>query len=113
MTDSFQAFLSSAQTGDLAMLKRLAPDLPTFINRPNGEGSTALHLSVSRGFFDCCEFLVGQGALINLTDTLQRTPLHVAAQAGHLKIVTYLIEQSAILDPIDVYFRLKKFHFPL
>jgi ankyrin repeat protein len=112
MTDSFAAFLASAQTGDLAMLKRLARengDISAVVNHPNGEGSTALHLASSRGFLDCCEFLAGQGALINVTDTLQRTPLHLAAQAGHGPVVEFLITKDAILDAIDVHFYLKKF----
>jgi ankyrin repeat protein len=101
MIDSFPNFLSAAATGDLALLKRSAPAQSPFLNRGNTDGSRAIHLAAARGYVDCCEHLHSQGALLNVTDAMQRTPLHAAAHSGRLDAATFLIQNGAILDSID------------
>jgi ankyrin repeat protein len=113
MDDHFSSFLSAAENGDLALLKRLASGDPALLNRQTGDGSTALHLAAFHGYVDCCDYLVSELALLNITDVAQRTPLHIAAQSGHLEVVECLIQKDAVLDAIDkVHFWFSMFFFP-
>lgn len=53
------------------------------------------------------QFLIDQGAAVNSRDSYGRTPLHLAAKRGHLKIVTMLLQAGANINALD-YKRLDK-----
>jgi len=44
------------------------------------------------------EYLVNQKADINVKDNDGSTPLHLAAQYGHLSVVEYLVNQKADIN---------------
>ncbi|XP_018574498.1 uncharacterized protein LOC108913430 [Anoplophora glabripennis] len=50
-----------------------------------------------RNTLNCLQFLLKQGGL-NIKDYLGRTPLHFAANKGHLKMVKFLVEQGANIN---------------
>lgn len=61
--------------------------------------SSAIHLACSLGLEATVQRLVEHaGASVDLTDCLNRSPLHVAVTAGHRRVVKYLIEQMGV-DP--------------
>ncbi|CAN0509753.1 unnamed protein product, partial [Ectocarpus sp. 12 AP-2014] len=51
-----------------------------------GERDSALHVAASRGAKDSCRALMIAGADPNVRDRSQRSPLHVAAEAGHHRV---------------------------
>jgi hypothetical protein len=66
------------------------------------DGSTALHVSSSRGYLNFAKFIVEKDALqVNATDDQGRAPLHEASLNGHLDLVEYLINKNALVDNQD------------
>lgn len=51
----------------------------------------------------CLELLVHhyEDSVVHLTDSRQRTPLHIAALHGHVECAKYLIEHGAEVEVID------------
>ena len=72
------------------------------INAQNGAGRTAIHIAANSGHLSCVQYLISQGAEINITDTRFRmTPLHLSAAAGNEKIVKVLLEKGADVSAVD------------
>ena len=58
-----------------------------------------LHWAVSSGELDLCRCLISEFKIdVNCEDKYLYTPLHVAAQYGHLQIVILLCENGAKID---------------
>lgn len=54
------------------------------------EKCTPLHLACQKGFAQIAVALVDHGANVNALNVLNRTPLHMAAEAGRIDIGKYL-----------------------
>ena len=56
-------------------------------NPKNDKDITPLHLAAERGFVSICEYIIERFANQNIfpNDIRGRTPLHFAAQNGHLR----------------------------
>ncbi|GFR27328.1 hypothetical protein TNCT_386701 [Trichonephila clavata] len=52
--------------------------------KPMEQGYTALRLAAENGRLDVVKYLIKRGADINTRDGVNRTPLHYAAESGHL-----------------------------
>lgn len=65
------------------------------VTAKNSNGDSVLHLT---SCLELVTFLVEQGADINSRGLLGRTPLHVAAERGHLDTVKYLINKGADIN---------------
>ena len=50
------------------------------------------------GDLETLENLLANGANLNKGDYDNRTPLHLAAATGHLKIIQFLIEKACVID---------------
>lgn len=57
-----------------------------------------LHLVAMEDAKEICEFLIGNGADVNLKDEFGNTPLHHAAFYGSLNVATILINNGARLE---------------
>jgi potassium channel len=55
------------------------------------------------GAFALCSSLVAAGMSVNIKDHDGRTPLHCAATAGNLAIVTFLLDRGANINAVDRY----------
>ncbi len=62
-----------------------------FVNQ--NEGQTALHFAAITGEESFIKFLHMNGANPNIQDKLERTPLHLATENGHMKAVDFLTEK--------------------
>ncbi len=62
---------------------------------------TPVFLACLSGHLDTAEWLIGNGALIDLKDIRGRSPLHIAALRGHAKIIDLLLRLGAELDSQD------------
>jgi len=92
MSAASKALLAAAQAGDLAELHRLLAGKGLFAwrktaahvdYREDGTRRTALHLAARHGHGDCAQLLLEFGSSVHDEDARGRTPLMLAAKAGH------------------------------
>jgi ankyrin repeat protein len=69
----------------------------TDVNRPAGDGATALHWAVYADDLALVDLLIAAGANVDVANDLAITPLHLASAAGNAAIVTRLLDKGA--DP--------------
>ena len=76
-----------------------------YIDAPDFEGNTALHLACQKGYKQTAELLLNQGADVvdGETDAHfgRHSPLHLAAAYGHVDVVELLISHGAPVDCRD------------
>jgi len=80
------------------IVRQLARD-PMLVNAYADDGQQPLGLACFFGQLEAAEYLIKAGASVNSPsrDALAATPLHFAAIAGHVKIVSLLLSNNA--DP--------------
>ncbi|KAI1309372.1 Arf-GAP with coiled-coil, ANK repeat and PH domain-containing protein 2 [Halotydeus destructor] len=66
------------------------------------DGMSCLHRAVQSPETNISEFLLLNGAKVNVCDNLSRTPLHLAVEAGNTRQVCLLIKRGADLTIKDV-----------
>ncbi len=66
------------------------------INTRDDGYNTLLHWAVQEGNIEMVGLLLNAGAKINVYNNKSSTPLHVAARAGHTKIVKLLLKKMQI-----------------
>jgi ankyrin repeat protein len=95
----FSVFMEACDKGDMKLLEELVPLLtPEQINgrHPCSDGGkAAVHWAVRGGCLGCVKLLVNAGALVNVTDECDRTPLHTAVSNSRTSIVKWLLQQGA------------------
>ena len=52
-----------------------------------------LHVAAEKGELDLLKFLIKNGAEINEPNKVNRTPIFLAAQNNHVKVVEFLIKK--------------------
>ena len=74
-----------------------------YINAPDFEGNTPLHLTCQKGHVETAKLLLGYGADVVDGEKLwnKHTPLHLAAASGHMAVVELLISHNAPVDCKD------------
>ena len=75
--------------------------MESYLTSKNKEGKTCFHIACLKGFFNIAEYLLKDLNMIYLieqTDSLGDTPLHLASANGHLSIVNLLLEHEAQLN---------------
>jgi ankyrin repeat protein len=97
-------YLEIASRGDLIGLRRLLADHPEFLNKRGPHGRTFLWEATRRGKYSTVQWLIEQGAQIDLTGAynqesyVQITPYCAALYYGHTEIADYLLAHGAQLD---------------
>ncbi|KAL5265822.1 hypothetical protein ACHWQZ_G006498 [Mnemiopsis leidyi] len=72
------------------------------LDKAGSEKFTCLHLACKDGRLDVVEFILGNGADINLRTVERETALHIAAHKGHADVVTKLVESGCSLESKNV-----------
>ena len=74
-----------------------------FIDAPDFEENTALHLACRKGYKEIAELLLSQGTELvdGETQNGQHTPLHLAAAYGHVDLIELLMSHGAPVDCRD------------
>ena len=88
----------ASKAGQLGTLRGLLK-LGAAVTLKDNEKSNPLHVAAKYGKIQTCRNLLAseQGALlINETDAIGRTPLHVASQFGHFKVIALLVRNGAL-----------------
>ncbi|XP_050988213.1 inversin isoform X2 [Labeo rohita] len=77
---------------------------PTVRDEPDLEGRTAFMWAAGKGSDDVIKIMLDlkKDLDINMTDKYGGTALHAAALSGHVSTVRLLLEQGAMVDPLDV-----------
>ena len=65
--------------------------------------AAALRTAAYNGDLTVVRHLLREGVGTNIPDEWWRTPLSLAAGAGHLEVVTFLVQNGAWVDPYDDY----------
>ncbi len=93
---------------DAKPMPMLTADAQKLINAQDKYGNRALHIAAVGGHIKVAEFLITQGAKINITNSAGLIPLHSAANHGHTALADFLITQGAELHAQTI-----RFHTPL
>lgn len=103
--EKVQTFLTSAKTGNLDLLKKLAKQLDdgkglaqTVADVKDANQRGALHFAAREGQTEMCKFLIEECNIdVNVKDEDGETPLIHAARQGHTATAKYLVKCGA--DP--------------
>ena len=85
----------AVRSGDLEKVKTLLKSNNEWLNNPDQNQKTPLHLALESGHIDIASYLIERGADINLKDKDKASPLHNAAYLGNLEIVDLLLKKGA------------------
>ena len=91
----------AAEGGHLEVLKRLVEAGQDVNQRDGWFKRTPLMRAAVEGHTDCVEYLIQNGAQLNLKDYERKTPLMRAAMEGRTDCVKYLLQNGAQLDLTD------------
>jgi ankyrin repeat protein len=86
----------AVRSGDLEKVKTILQSQAEWLNSPDQNQKTPLHLALELGHADIAKYLIEQGADINLKDKDKSAPLHNAAYLGNLEIVDILLKKGAV-----------------
>ncbi|XP_031562875.1 ankyrin repeat and SOCS box protein 13-like [Actinia tenebrosa] len=101
-----EQFLTAIKEGDIETAKLIYTKKklqPNVCHVTSGE--TGLHLAAREGHFECVEFLLKEGADINLLERRGKSALHLAASNKKLEVVKLLLKYKPYLDKPDKYGR--------
>ena len=98
------------QYGDLDHIKAIIRSDPIKINEKNEDGNTFLHIAVHEGDIDIAQYLVSQGADINVKDILDQTPLQIAISEANVELAKYLISNGADVDAKNIFSQTTPLH---
>ncbi len=90
----------AARDGDLEEVKRLVK-AGHDVNQRDGEERTPLIWAAEREHTDCMEYLIQNGAQLDLKNIYGNTALHLAARGGHLEVMKRLVEAGQDVNQKD------------
>lgn len=93
----------AATLGDFPRVKHLVADDPDLVDAVSGDGLTPLALAALGGNLEILEYLMAQGASVNIVSENENrsTPLTGAVAKGNIDVVKVLLMHGA--DPNHVY----------
>lgn len=102
-----ELFLAS-ENGSLSFVKRLIFDTKSYcrpdINFRGPDFKTPLYTAASEGHYEIVEFLISNGAQIDIRTLWERNPLHIACIRGHTDILKLLISVAPdLINSVDWY----------
>lgn len=94
---AYEDFFNAASHDDVLHLKAtLLPSLDVNALEANlMQGRAALHMAAQAGSVACIQFLLAQGAKVDLRNSEMETPLHEAAFRAHPEAIKALLDAGA------------------
>lgn len=98
-----EAFFSAIKSGDVSLVKKFFPKYKDLVNLVKTQsGLYPLHLAALKGHFDIVKYLIEEaGAIVDLIDNENDTPLLKASYGGYENIVQYLLKKNANVNYKD------------
>jgi ankyrin repeat protein len=96
------AFIAAIQAGDVAAMARTVEGGASVTAGLDEYGATALEFAAHKGQLAAIQWLLAQGADINVKDVHGRTALRAAAISGQLAAMQWLAAQGADIHANDV-----------
>lgn len=93
-----ETIVTAAKNGDLESVKRILARDPSRVNDLDDEKYTPLHWACIRAHWDVAEYLIEQGAELNLLGGDGGSPLNWAAHHDNVEIVETLLSGGAELN---------------
>lgn len=103
-SDFLKIVVAAAGRGDLDAVKQFLDDKPEWLHTVGSHGRTMLWEAAYRGKLNVVQYLVEQGADLNLPGChlnqhdLEITPYCVARHEGRDDVADYLLQQGAVVD---------------
>jgi ankyrin repeat protein len=88
----------AAERGDLKTVKKLIDEFRTTPNEKDKDGWAPLHYASKYGHVKVIEYLIKEGASIDVKDDMGYTPLVVAVAMGESDTAKYLIDKGADIN---------------
>jgi len=101
--------IKAAENNDLFAIKDILKQ-GAHINKPNGEGDTALILAVRRNRTAIVQFLLDNGASVDHANHRGETALIASVKYGDIKTVTALLDKTKDIDKRDGYYKENALH---
>lgn len=95
------ALLDAAKKGNLARVMKLVTPENINCRDTKGRNSTPLHLAAGYNNLEVAQFLLENGAAVNIADKGGLIPLHNSASYGHLDMAALLIKYNTEVDATD------------
>jgi len=103
-------FLKCVRTGQLPQIERILDINPSFLSQIlNHSGQpeqclafSALHLACCIGLIPVIELLLSRGAVVNIANQWDETPLHNACYEKQEAVITLLIGAGADVNITDI-----------
>jgi ankyrin repeat protein len=99
--DKKKSLLFAIASGNMHFIRYVFQRHSIDINDPVSQGFTALHLATRRKLADVAQFLIENGADVDVRDDQGETALHVAARRGSIPIVQSLLRHGADVNARD------------
>jgi hypothetical protein len=91
-----RTLLEAIETRDLAMVKKLVAENPSWLQENGMYGKSVLHDAAMWGANEICEYFISQGVPLDV-DGVTLTPLSEAVRCGNVDTARLLLEHGA--DP--------------
>ncbi|CAH8520026.1 unnamed protein product [Schistosoma mattheei] len=92
----YEQLLWAVKNGDLQSIKENMNNL-SGVNSTFKNGRTLIHYAADYGQKEICDYLIRNGADINVNDSFGVTPLLAAIYEGHIDCVSLLLNNGAKL----------------
>ncbi len=92
----------AAEMGTIEVVQKLIETMiEDDINKKDDKGETALHKACAKNKLDIVQYLIENGALVNIVNVFGRAPLHTALLACSWDVAKYLLTRDDVTACID------------
>jgi ankyrin repeat protein len=88
----------AVKDGNFENVKSLVDYNPTTVNAKDDRSCTSLHFAAETGHKEIAEFLLANGAVIDVSEINSNTPLHYASMNGKAELAELLLTNGADIN---------------
>ena len=101
------SYFDSVIEGDLPCIRYYIEVMGVLPDQKDKSFNTALHYACLGNFLDIVQYLVEvQHVSLNMLNYEEKTPLQIASDAGHTKIIQYLLKAGAYINSENIEFNM-------